>query len=269
MPASLPEAAAPTGSTPVDYLARARDLAPELVAQAAEIEAGRELPQPIRAALIEGGFFRLLLPRSLGGAELLPAAYVPVVEEIAKADASTAWCLNQTNGCAMIAAWLEFGGGARDLCRTGRHPGLGSGPGRGANRRGRLPADRKFQLCQRQSRRELARRACAGGRRRRHAIAQPGRKPGRPHLAVSEKLRGDDRYLACARAQRHRQRPVFGQRFVCAGTALRRPRRECDFARAGAALPVQQSAALQRRFCRRGARNRPQHPRRADRTGPR
>ncbi|HEV2099011.1 MAG TPA: acyl-CoA dehydrogenase family protein, partial [Stellaceae bacterium] len=48
-----------------------------------------------------------LLPRSLGGAELLPAAFVRVIEEIAKADASVAWCLNQTAGCSMTAAYLE------------------------------------------------------------------------------------------------------------------------------------------------------------------
>src|ERR1700720_4141537 len=78
-----------------DYVLRARKFPPELAAAADEIECRRELPEPIVAALAERGFFRLLLPRSLGGAELLPADFVPVIEEIAKADASTAWCLNQ------------------------------------------------------------------------------------------------------------------------------------------------------------------------------
>ncbi|HZU91905.1 MAG TPA: acyl-CoA dehydrogenase family protein, partial [Stellaceae bacterium] len=89
-----------------DYLARARALAPQIAAAAAEIERRREVPPEIADALIEAGFYRLLLPRSLGGAELPPAAYVPVIEEIAKADASTAWCLNQAGGCAMTAAYL-------------------------------------------------------------------------------------------------------------------------------------------------------------------
>jgi alkylation response protein AidB-like acyl-CoA dehydrogenase len=89
-----------------DYLARARALAPQLAAAAAEIEGRREVPPEIAKALIEAGFYRLLLPRSLGGAELLPSAYVPIIEEIAKADASTAWCLNQAGGCAMTAAYL-------------------------------------------------------------------------------------------------------------------------------------------------------------------
>jgi len=46
----------------------ARELAPELAAAADEIECRRELPEPIVAALVERGFFRLLLPRSLDGA---------------------------------------------------------------------------------------------------------------------------------------------------------------------------------------------------------
>ena len=90
-----------------DYLRRAHEFVPDLAAAADEIECRRELPEPIVAGLAERGFFRLLLPRSLGGAELLPASFVPVIEEIAKTDASTAWCLNQASGCSMTAAYLE------------------------------------------------------------------------------------------------------------------------------------------------------------------
>ena len=113
----------------IDFLRRARELAPELAAAAAEIECRRELPEPIVAALVERDFFRLLLPRSLGGAELLPASFVPVIEEIAKADASTAWCLNQASGCSMTAAYLEpaaaceIFGGARGILAWGPGPG--------------------------------------------------------------------------------------------------------------------------------------------------
>jgi len=60
-------------------------------------------------ALIEHGFFRMLLPRSLGGAELDPLSYVQVLEEIAKADPSTAWCLGQNSGCSMTAPYLDPG----------------------------------------------------------------------------------------------------------------------------------------------------------------
>src|SRR5882762_5990508 len=91
----------------IDYIGRARELGPELEAAAEEIERRRELPEPIVEALIERGLFRLLLPRALGGAELRPAVYFEVIEEVAKHDASTAWCLGQGCGCTMTAAYLD------------------------------------------------------------------------------------------------------------------------------------------------------------------
>ena len=112
-----------------DYIARARELAPVIAAAAEEIEQRRELPAALREALIERGFFRMLLPRSLGGAELLPWTFVQVIEEIAKADASTAWCLNQTSGCSMTAAYLapeaarEIFGPPRGILAWGPGPG--------------------------------------------------------------------------------------------------------------------------------------------------
>jgi indole-3-acetate monooxygenase len=118
-----------TDAQGIDYVRRARELAPELAAAADEIERRRELPEPVVDALFERGFYRLLLPRSLGGAELLPARFVPVIEEIAKADASTAWCLNQASGCSMTAAYLEpaaaceIFGGLRGILAWGPGPG--------------------------------------------------------------------------------------------------------------------------------------------------
>ncbi|MGB9649928.1 MAG: acyl-CoA dehydrogenase family protein [Stellaceae bacterium] len=91
----------------VDYVERARCLAPLLKESADEIEARRELPERVVEALIEGGFFKLLIPRSLGGAELHPLTYVQVLEEIAKAEPSTAWCLGQNSGCSMSAPYLD------------------------------------------------------------------------------------------------------------------------------------------------------------------
>ncbi len=87
-------------------LARARDVAALVGTEAAAIEAGRALTAPVLDALHDAGLFRTLLPRSLGGEELPPAEHVQVIEAIARADASTAWCLNQAAGCSMAAAYL-------------------------------------------------------------------------------------------------------------------------------------------------------------------
>ena len=90
-----------------DYVARARTLGPALYAAAKEIERKRELPATVLSMLGENGFFRLLQPASLGGAELDPMTYVRVVEEIARHDASTGWCVEQANGCSMVSAYLD------------------------------------------------------------------------------------------------------------------------------------------------------------------
>ena len=71
------------------------------------IEAERALPADIVAALHEGRLFRHLLPRSLGGDELHLKTLAQVIELIAGADASTAWCLGQGAGCALAAASLR------------------------------------------------------------------------------------------------------------------------------------------------------------------
>jgi len=96
-----------------DYIARARALAPTVAQFADQAEAERRLPRALLDALHEAGLFRMLLPRSLGGAELDPSTFAQVMEAIAKVDASTAWVLGQTAGCSMIAAYLSHNAAAR------------------------------------------------------------------------------------------------------------------------------------------------------------
>jgi alkylation response protein AidB-like acyl-CoA dehydrogenase len=61
----------------------------------------------VRRALFDASLFRLLLPRFLDGGEVDPLTFVQVIEEIAKHDASAAWCLYQASGCSMTAAYLS------------------------------------------------------------------------------------------------------------------------------------------------------------------
>ena len=89
-----------------DCIARARALAPTIAAALPQIDANRELPPELVSALHEAHLFHMLVPRSLGGEEVSPLEYVQTLEEIAKADASTAWCLGQTSVCSTLAASL-------------------------------------------------------------------------------------------------------------------------------------------------------------------
>jgi len=89
------------------YLERTRALLPLLAEAAPEIEAARELPARVLAALHAAAMFRPSLPKFLGGAELAPPLLARITETVATADASTAWCLGQSYGCAMSAAFLD------------------------------------------------------------------------------------------------------------------------------------------------------------------
>jgi indole-3-acetate monooxygenase len=91
----------------IGLVERARALAPLIAREADEAERTRRLTGPVTSALIENGLYRSLLPQSLGGAEAPLDIFMQMQEEIAKADASTAWCLGQCSVCAMIAAYLD------------------------------------------------------------------------------------------------------------------------------------------------------------------
>src|SRR5207249_1131012 len=82
----------------------AQKLAPQIRSCADEIEAARELPRPLFEALADAGLFHLALPRALGCPELDLPTYIQVIEELGKADASTAWTVNQGAIFATYAA---------------------------------------------------------------------------------------------------------------------------------------------------------------------
>src|SRR5258706_1094453 len=89
-----------------DWIAGARALTPVLEAAAPRIEEERALPADVLDALHAAKMFRMLLPRSLGGAELDMATFFQVICAIAEGDASTAWCVVQNSGCSLAAAYL-------------------------------------------------------------------------------------------------------------------------------------------------------------------
>jgi alkylation response protein AidB-like acyl-CoA dehydrogenase len=86
---------------------RARALAPLIAGAADQIEADRAIPALVLDALHDARLFRMLLPRSCDGEEAEPATFFRVMEQIAMADASVAWCVSQGSGVSMAAAYLE------------------------------------------------------------------------------------------------------------------------------------------------------------------
>ena len=114
-------------NTPAD---RARRLGPVLAANAARIEADRALTPDALTALHDERLFRCLLPRRFAGDEVRPADFVEMMIEIAREDASTAWCIGQGSGCSMAAAYLKpniadqiWGRDSRAVLAWGMGPG--------------------------------------------------------------------------------------------------------------------------------------------------
>ena len=88
-------------------VARALGLHPLIRQEADEIDRLRHLTLPLVSALKDGGFFRMLQPRSIGGMEMKPSEFASVTEALAAADGSVAWVICQGNGCSMTAAYLN------------------------------------------------------------------------------------------------------------------------------------------------------------------
>jgi len=117
-PADAPSQGSDPTAEAAPFLAQVRELAPRIAAAAEQIEQDRRVPAPLLEAMLDAGLFRMLLPRSVGGAEVHPLAFMQVVEALAHTEASPAWNVCQNAVCAMTAAYLTpeaarhiFGGG--------------------------------------------------------------------------------------------------------------------------------------------------------------
>jgi alkylation response protein AidB-like acyl-CoA dehydrogenase len=99
-------AAAPAVATP-SLVEAARRLAPLVRENADKIDADRELPRPVFQALADAGFYLMGVPRAVGGLETDFPTYLQVIEEIGKADASTAWTISQNANWATYSARMS------------------------------------------------------------------------------------------------------------------------------------------------------------------
>jgi len=71
----------------------ARSLRLRIVAERDRIESARRLPEDLTRELARAGFFRIYLPAAYGGLDLTPMEAVEIFEELARGDASVAWCV--------------------------------------------------------------------------------------------------------------------------------------------------------------------------------
>jgi alkylation response protein AidB-like acyl-CoA dehydrogenase len=90
-----------------DLLAAARALAPTIRAHADGAEAERRLPAPLVEAFAAAGFFRMLVPRALGGPEASVRAFVETLEELGRADGSAGWCAMVASTTSLLAVYVD------------------------------------------------------------------------------------------------------------------------------------------------------------------
>ena len=90
-----------------DPVAQAHAIVPLLREEGPKIDALGQLTPAVVDALHTHGLYRVLLPRPLKGYGAGLDTFVKVMETLAAADASTAWCLGQADGCSMAAAYVE------------------------------------------------------------------------------------------------------------------------------------------------------------------
>ena len=133
MPANLREISAfqaetGTSKAPADaagLISAARELAPKIDAARADIERERQIPRGLVDAMGEAGLFALWLPKAFNGPELNLDDYIRVIEELARADGSAAWCATVAACYSRLAGYLQpeiacriFGGGRTVVAGT-------------------------------------------------------------------------------------------------------------------------------------------------------
>ena len=117
-----------------------------------EIEREQRLPPALVEQLRAAGFYRMVIPRSLGGLQVDPLTYLRVVELLAEGAGSVGWNLANNSIGQLVTLGLPDEGvheiyGQRARYRHRRHRGAGRRAG-GAGR-GRLSRHRALELRQR------------------------------------------------------------------------------------------------------------------------
>lgn len=89
-----------------ELVRRARALAPQIAACAADIEAEGAVPPDLIEALTDAALFRLNVPAEANGEQADPLVVFHVIEALAAADASVAWVVMIATEVSLLTGWL-------------------------------------------------------------------------------------------------------------------------------------------------------------------
>lgn len=102
---------------------RARGWVDELREMAPAIEEGRRVPQTLSDRLGADGFFRMLVPASLGGGEVHPREFASALSTLAEGDGATGWLAMTGSTTGLLTAYLPEAG-ARAVLEGPEHAAL-------------------------------------------------------------------------------------------------------------------------------------------------
>jgi Acyl-CoA dehydrogenase, N-terminal domain len=89
-----------------EYLAAIQRLAPLIKQHRRHLDEQRRAPDEVFTAFADAGFFRLYLPKTLGGPELSPFDFMTAVEAASALDGSIGWLVGNGGGMSRIAGYL-------------------------------------------------------------------------------------------------------------------------------------------------------------------
>jgi alkylation response protein AidB-like acyl-CoA dehydrogenase len=84
-----------------------RALRPLILEHAEAAEKARRVSTPVVDGMRDAGVFRTLVPRTFGGSEVHPAEFLGLIEDLATADASTAWVAMIGATSALTSAYID------------------------------------------------------------------------------------------------------------------------------------------------------------------
>lgn len=90
-----------------DLVKTAREIGPEISKYVEEDETNRRLSPPVVKVLRDAGFFKLFLPKALGGLEADPVTTARVIEEVARHNTAAGWSLMVANTIPIMIVRLS------------------------------------------------------------------------------------------------------------------------------------------------------------------